>query len=185
LQIVCTLLALAAAAPLEDTAEVAAAKAVFQAAFAAATAGEHAALRPDADHPVNTDTQAAQIAAAYLDDVEDVATAKAAFAAAFEDAAAGGLAAKQAPAPVHVLPVPAPLVAAPVAVAAPFHHGYAGLHGAYPFGGYAGHLGYPGAYAGYPAGFGYAGHLGYAGAYAGHHLGFPYTNLPVAAAAAE
>merc|ERR1712226_826484 len=77
---------------------------------------------PDALHPVNTDVQAPQIAASYLDDIEDVAAAKAAFLAAFDDAAAGGLAAKQAPAPVHVLPEPAPLVAAPVAapiVAAP------------------------------------------------------------------
>merc|ERR1719320_1548653 len=106
----CSFLALAAAAPLEDTAEVAAAKEAFN----AAEAGEHAALRPDALHPVNNDIQAAQIGASYLDDVEDVAAAKAAFQAAFDDAAAGGLAAKQAPAPVHVLPAPAPLVAAPV-----------------------------------------------------------------------
>merc|ERR1712001_387104 len=84
----CSFLALAAAAPLEDTAEVAAAKAAFNAAFAAAEAGEHAALRPDALHPVNN----------------DVAAAKAAFQAAFDDAAAGGLAAKQAPAPVHEIP---------------------------------------------------------------------------------
>merc|ERR1712066_267434 len=92
----CSFLALAAAAPLEDTAEVAAAKEAFNAAFAAA---------------------------------------KAAFLAAFDDAAAGGLAAKQAPAPVHVLPEPAPLVAAPVAsiVAAPAI-AYAGLHhAAYPY----------------------------------------------------
>merc|ERR1739842_172898 len=95
-------------------AEVAAAKAVFNAAFAAAEAGEHAALRPDALHPVNNDVQAPQIASAYLDDVEDVAAAKAAFQAAFDDAAAG-LAAKQAPAPVHVLPEPAPLAVAPAA----------------------------------------------------------------------
>merc|ERR1711936_628857 len=75
----CSFLALAAAAPLEDTAEVAAAKEAFNAAFAAAEAGEHAALRPDALHPVNNDVQAAQIGASYLDDVEDVAAAKAAF----------------------------------------------------------------------------------------------------------
>merc|ERR1711981_739995 len=106
--VLCSFLALAAAAPLEDTAEVAAAKEAFNAAFAAAEAGEHAALRPDALHPVNTDVQAPQIAASYLDDIEDVAAAKAAFLAAFDDAAAGGLAAKQAPAPVHVLPEPTP-----------------------------------------------------------------------------
>merc|ERR1712157_322893 len=78
--------AVAAAAPLDDTPEVAAAKAEFQAAFDAAAAGEHAALAP-----VNNDIQA-----------EEVAAAKAAFKAAFDDAAAGGLSAKQEPAPVHV-----------------------------------------------------------------------------------
>merc|ERR1712001_775805 len=122
----CSFLALAAAAPLEDTAEVAAAKAAFNAAFAAAEAGEHAALRPDALHPVNNDVQAAQIGASYLDDVEDVA-------------------AKQVPAPVHEIPAPAPLVAAPVAapiVAAPAI-AYAGLHhAAYPYA--INHLGYAG-----------------------------------------
>merc|ERR1711893_80960 len=92
---------------MEDTAEVAAAKAEFNAAFAAAEAGEHAALAP-----VNADTQAAQIAAEYLADAEEVAAAKAAFQAAFDDAAAGGLAAKQEPAPVHAIPAPAPLAAA-------------------------------------------------------------------------
>merc|ERR1712115_682356 len=55
---------------------------------------------------------------AYLDDVEDVAAAKAAFQAAFDDAAAGGLAAKQAPAPVHVILEPAPLAVAPAPVMA-------------------------------------------------------------------
>merc|ERR1719308_447184 len=162
----CSFLALAAAAPLEDTAEVAAAKEAFNAAFAAAEAGEHAALRPDALHPVNNDVQAAQIGASYLDDVEDVAAAKAAFQAAFDDAAAGGLAAKQAPAPVHVLPAPAPLVAAPV-VAAPAI-AYAGLHhAAYPYA--FNHLGYAG-YAGYPY------HAGV--------VGYPYAGLPIVAAAA-
>merc|ERR1712026_492705 len=100
-------IAVAAAAPLEDTAEVAAAKAEFQAAFDAAAAGEHAALAP-----VNNDVQADQIASAYLDDTEDVAAAKAAFTAAFDDAAAGGLAAKQEPAPAHVIAAPAPLAVA-------------------------------------------------------------------------
>merc|ERR1712243_373805 len=107
--LVCSFLAMAAAAPIEDTPEVVEAKATFKAAFDAAEAGEHAALRPDALHPVNNDVQAPQIASAYLDDAEDVA-------------AAGGLAAKQAPAPVHVIPAPAPLAAAPapvVAAAAP------------------------------------------------------------------
>merc|ERR1711862_111887 len=91
---------------LEDTPEVAEAKAAFQAAFDAAAAGEHAALAP-----VNNDVQAEQIPESYLDDLEDVAAAKAAFKAAFDDAEAGGLAAKQAPAPVHVIPEVAPAVA--------------------------------------------------------------------------
>ena len=81
---------------LEDTPEVKAAREEFQAAFDAAVAGEHAALAP-----VNNDVQAEQIPARYLDDLEDVAAAKAAFQAVFDDVAAGGLAAKQAPAPVH------------------------------------------------------------------------------------
>merc|ERR1712210_384848 len=123
----------------------------------------------DALHGVNNDVQAAQIGASYLDDIEDVAAAKAAFQAAFDDAAAGGLAAKQAPAPVHELPFPAPLVAAPV-VAAPAI-AYAGLHhAAYPYA--INHLGY--------AGFGgYAGYPYHAGV-----VGYPYAGLPLVAAAA-
>merc|ERR1711970_1559144 len=140
----------------------------FQAAFEAAAAGEHAKLAP-----VNNDVQAEQIPNAYLDDDEDVAAAKAAFQAAFDDVVAGGLAAKQAPAPVHVLPAPAPLVAAPVAapvVAAPAI-AYAGLHhAAYPYA--INHLGYAG-YAGYA---GYPYHAGV--------VGYPYAGLPVVAAAA-
>merc|ERR1712110_232196 len=102
--------AVAAAAPnfLEDTTEVAIAKAKFQAAFDAAVAGDHAALAP-----VNNDVQAEQIPDSFLDDAEDVAAAKAEFLAAFEAAAAGGLSALQAPAPVHEIPVAAP-AAAPV-----------------------------------------------------------------------
>merc|ERR1719320_2162912 len=104
--------AVAVAAPLDDTPEVAAAKAEFQAAFDAAAAGEHAALAP-----VNNDIQAEQIDATYLDDVEEVAAAKAAFKAAFEDAAAA--------APVAV--------AAPVVNTLPLGYPY-GLHyGAYPY----------------------------------------------------
>merc|ERR1711937_120630 len=128
---------------LEDTADVAAAKAEFKAAFAAAEAGEHASLAP-----VNNDIQAAQIGASYLDDTEDVAAAKAAFQAAFDDAAAGGLAAKQEPAPAHLAAIAAPAVyhaGYPLTAlnAVPFGvHGlgYAGLH--YPYAGL--HLaGYP------------------------------------------
>merc|ERR1711892_1142929 len=99
--IIASLLAFATALPIEDTADVAAAKAEFNAAFAAAVAGEHAVLAP-----VNADAQAAQIAAAYLADAEEVAVAKAAFQAAFDDAAAGGLATKQAAAPVHEIAAP-------------------------------------------------------------------------------
>merc|ERR1712126_382826 len=175
--LVCSFLAMAAAAPIEDTPEVAEAKATFKAAFDAAEAGEHAALRPDALHPVNNDVQAPQIASAYLDDVEEVAAAKAEFQAAFDEAAAGGLAAKQAPAPVHVIPEPAPIVAAPAPVvdAAPVltSHPYAAgfpIHG----------LGY--------AGLGYHGlaynSLAYTGVPYGVSLGLPYPRLTVAAPAA-
>ena len=109
--------AVAAAAPsfLEDTTEVALAKAEFQAAFDAALAGEHAALAP-----VNDDVQAEQIPDQFLDDAADVAAAKAEFLAAFESAAAGGLSELQAPAPVHEIPVAAP---APAAVPAPVYAG--------------------------------------------------------------
>merc|ERR1711890_83693 len=153
--LVCSFLAIAAAAPIEDTPEVAEAKATFKAAFVAAEAGEHAALRPDALHPVNNDVQAPQIASAYLDDVEEVAAAKADFQAAFDDAAAPVVAA----APV--------LATHPYAAGFPIHGlGYAGI----PYTG----LGY--------AGLGYHSlaynTLGY------HGLGFPYTGLPVVAAAA-
>merc|ERR1712059_103810 len=131
----------------------------------AAEAGEHLALRPDALHPVNNDVQSPQIATAYLDDSEDVATAKAAFLAAFDEAAAGGLAAKQAPAPVHVLPEPSPLVAAPVVAASTFPYNGLGYNGlGYNSLGYHG-LGYP--YAGLP------------------YAGLPYAGLPVVAPAAE
>merc|ERR1711892_623596 len=51
--ILTSLLALATALPIKDTPEVAAARAEFSAAFAAAEKGEHAALAP-----VNTDVQA-------------------------------------------------------------------------------------------------------------------------------
>merc|ERR1711972_407164 len=90
----------------------------------------------------------ATAAALPLGDTADVAAAKAAFQAAFDDAAAGGLAAKQEPAPAHVIAAPAPAVyhaGYPLTAlnAVPFGvHGlgYAGLH--YPYAGL--HLaGYP------------------------------------------
>lgn len=105
--------------------------------------------------------QAPQIPEEYLADAADVAEAKTAFTAAFDDAAAGGLAAKQAPAPVHVVPQPAPLTLAAAPAILPYmSYGYAGM----PYG-----------YAALP--YTYAG-LGYAG------LGFPYTGLPVVQVAA-
>ena len=123
--------ALAAAAPLEDTAEVAAAKEEFLAAFAAAEAGGL------------VDLQAEPVTEQYLADDEAVAAAKAAFQAAFDDAAAGGLAAKQAPAPVHVVPEPtavaAPAVAPAVVAAAPAFGYYPAPAAAYNYG----YLNYP------------------------------------------
>ena len=98
---------------MEDTPEVAAAKASFKAAFDVAQAGDHIDLAP-----VNNDVQAAQIANAYLDDTAEVADAKAAFDAVFKNVAAGGLADMQEPAPVHEVPEPVVMKAAP-AVAAP------------------------------------------------------------------
>merc|ERR1712098_797295 len=178
------------------TPEVAEAKATFKAAFDAAEAGEHAALRPDALHPVNNDVQAPQIASAYLDDVEEVVAAKAAFQAAFDDAAAGGLVAKQAPAPVHVIPEPAPLTAAPVPVVAPAAPVMAAapVEAAAPVVAAAPILATHPYAAGFPIhGLGYAG-LGYHGlayntvAYTGVpygvSLGLPYPQLTVAAPAA-
>merc|ERR1712001_789000 len=105
-------IAVAAAAPLEDTAEVVAARAEFQALFDAAAAGEHAALAP-----VNNDVQADQIADEFLADAEDVAAAKAEFAAAFESAAPGYTLPAALPyyAYNHVLP------AAPYLAGYPYH----------------------------------------------------------------
>jgi len=163
-----SLLAVAAAVPIEDTPEVAAAKAEFAAAFAAAEAGEHAALAP------------VQGAAAYMAVLPEVAEATAAHKAVFDAYTAGTVALPVAPVftgvqPAHVVePVVATPAVAPVAIAAyPYAHHY-GAYGAYPA--YA-HAAYAGAYAGYP----------YAGAY-GHPAyafgGYPYA-LPVAAAKAE
>merc|ERR1712021_303411 len=145
--ILTSFLTVASALPIEDTPEVAAAKAEFSTAFAAAEKGEHAALAP-----VNTDVQA--------------------------------------PAPVHVVPEPAALAAAPAA----FSYGVTALDAAYPY--RVGlHAGVPAAglpYAGLPytglpaAGLPYAG-LPYAGLpYTGLPLagypyaGLPYTGLPLA-----
>merc|ERR1712189_63635 len=128
------LAASASAMALEDTADVKAAKATFNAAFMAAEAGEHAALAP------------APVASSYLADSADVAAAKADFAAAFAAAEAGEHAAL-APKPVEPLPMPAL-----PAYAAPFYGGfYGGYHnGFYP---YAHGAAYPYAYGGYPYAF--------------------------------
>merc|ERR1712123_130618 len=149
--IIASFLAVATALPIEDTPEVAAAKAEFSAAFAAAERGEHAALAP-----INTDVQA--------------------------------------PAPVHVIPEPAALAAAPAAALSAFPYGVTALNAAYPYS-----LGLPAGlpaaglpYAGLPyagllaAGLPYAG-LTYAGLpYTGLPLaGYPYAGLPVVAAPAE
>merc|ERR1712123_430518 len=90
----------------------------------------------------------------------EVAEVKAAFDAEFKSVAAGGLAAKQAPAPIHEV---AEAVAMPVAPVA-YTHVYPAYHHAYPHAFAA----YPHAYTGYPyAAFpqlatGYA-HYGYNG----------------------
>lgn len=154
----------ASALPLEDTPEVAEARAAHLAAVEEAKAGLHAALAP-----VNNDIQAPQIAGAYLDDVEDVAAAKADFLAYFADVEGGALAAKQAPAPVHEVaaPVVAAVHAAPAVIptfAAPVVHNTV-LNYAYPsvYNSYA-HYGYAG-----------VGHL----PYYGYGVGLPYYGLPV------
>merc|ERR1711944_89502 len=109
-----TLVAWASASPIEDTPEVAAAKAEFQAAFDAATAGEHAALAP------------APVATAYLADAPEVAEAKAAFMKTFEDVEAGKVALPVAP----VAPT-APVVAAPQVLYNGLYNGY--YHAGYPY----------------------------------------------------
>merc|ERR1711988_380018 len=136
-----TVLAVAAAVPIEDTDEVKAAKAEFAAAFAAAEAGEHIALRP------------AAVASAYLNDDADVA--EAAFQAVFDKYAAGEVALPVAPvhevAPVETVPAVAPVAPAAAVIAAPYWHGaYPYAHAAYPA--YAGYAGYAGYY-GYPYGY--------------------------------
>ena len=94
---------------------------------------------------MNNDVQAEQIDNAYLDDDEDVATAKASFQAAFDEVVSGGLAAKRAPAPVHLIPEPEGFSAI-----TPFLRAVQTLPGKYPVGPHYGaypHRGYPyGAY---------------------------------------
>merc|ERR1712021_181756 len=164
------------------------AKAEFATAFAAAVAGEHAALAP------------AAVATAYLADLPEVAEAKDAFRVVFDKYAAGEVALPVAPvhdvAPVVTayladlpavteakvahkkvfdaytageIPLPVapvhevkPVVAAPVAIAAPVAAPY--WPGAYPYAPYA--------------------HAGYAG-YAGYYGAYPYALPTVAVAPAK
>ena len=83
-------MSVAAALPVEDTAEVQAAKDAFHTVYKSVEAGEHINLRP-----VNNDVQAPQIPNMYMDDTMEVAQAKETFMAEFRNVEAGGLAAKQ------------------------------------------------------------------------------------------
>merc|ERR1711935_757994 len=122
-----------------------------------------------------------------IEDTPEVVAAKAEFSAAFAAAEKGEHAALapvntdvQAPAPVHVIPEPAAVAAAPAA----FSYGVTALNAAYPYS-----LGLPAglpsaglSYNGLPAaGIPYAG-LPFAGPpNAGvHYAGLPYTGLPFA-----
>merc|ERR1711892_684046 len=122
-----------------------------------------------------------------IEDTPEVVAAKAEFSAAFAAAEKGEHAALapvntdvQAPAPVHVIPEPAALAAAPDAALPAFPYGVTALNAAYPYS-----LGLPAAGLPYPASH-YAG-LPYAGLpYNGLPLaGYPYAGLPVVAAPAE
>merc|ERR1712123_334200 len=127
-----------------------------------------------------------------IEDTPEVAAAKEEFSAAFAAAEKGEHAALapvntdvQAPAPVHVIPKPAALAAAPTA----FSYGVTALNAAYPYS-LGLHAGLPAAgipYAGLP----YAGlptdGLHYDGLPAAGlpYAGYPYAGLPVVAAPAE
>merc|ERR1712168_10805 len=156
--------AVSAVPVMEDTAEVKAAKAEFNAAFDMAVKGEHANLAP-----VNNDVQAEQIPMSYMADTADVASAKAEFMAAFDDAKMGGLAAKQAPAPVHmVATAPVAHHVMPVSYAVnSVHQAAVNPYMAYP------HVAYPYTYGAFP----YMHHYGYT-------YGMPYYSMPMVAAAA-
>ena len=172
LQIFATLLALATASPIEDTPEVVAAKAEFQAAFDAAVAGQHAELMVVDGRTIVTDGRV-QGPTAYLADLPEVTEAKAVFKAAF-DAAAAGEHAALAPVQGAALPV-APIAPVVAHHAAYPYAAYPYAHGAYAHGAYA-HAAYPYAHAGaYP----YA----HAGAYPynlGYH-GYPYVTVAASA----
>merc|ERR1711935_703541 len=102
-----TVLAVAAAIPIEDTDDVKAAKVEFSAAFKAAQAGEHAKLAPApaylADLPEVSEArdafravydmyaagEAKPVATAYIADTQEVADARDAFRAVYDKFAAG------------------------------------------------------------------------------------------------
>ena len=114
IQVPLALIGAAAAAPLEDTVEVKAAKAEFMAAFEQAKAGEHMKLMPE---PVVT---------SYLADTDDVAAAKTDFMKEFELTEKG----------LHAEKAPKPL--APIAYAAPHTYMaasplYYGAYASYPY----------------------------------------------------
>merc|ERR1711935_887148 len=127
-----TVLAVAAAIPIEDTDDVKAAKVEFSAAFKAAQAGEHAKLAPApaylADLPEVSEArdafravydmyaagEAKPVVTAYIADTQEVSDARDAFRVVYDKYAAGDVA--------H--PV------APVTVAASYWNNY---YGAYPY----------------------------------------------------
>merc|ERR1712106_972566 len=182
-----TVLAVAAAIPIEDTDDVKAAKVEFSAAFKAAQAGEHAKLAPApvataylADLPEVSDArdafravydmyaagEAKPVVTAYIADTQEVSDARDAFRVVYDKYAAGDVA--HPVAPIHEV---APIVTytkavAPVAVAASYWNNY---YGAYPYThtAYAGYpyaqTGYPYAHTAYP--YAHAGYAGYYGAY--------------------
>merc|ERR1739848_443589 len=146
------------AIPIEDTPEVAEARAAHLALVEEAKAGLHAAKAP-----VNNDVQAEQIATTYLADDEAVAAAKAEFLAAVHEV------------PEVVAPAVVKAVAAPIATVA----GYP--YAAYPYAahGFAyntiAHHSYP-YYAGLP-------YYGYAAGLPCH--GYPFVAVQPAEEAAE
>merc|ERR1712244_15758 len=175
-----TLVAVAAAVPIEITPEVATATKEHLAAHAAALKGEHAALAPvqgaafyladtaevAAAKPYLAD--AADVAAAkpYLADTADVAAAKVEFQKYFDAAAAGTpLTPVTVPvAPVVVPKLVVPHVAAPAKVAAPI------VSYTIPSTYYAGYYPY---------------HYTYPYHYANYGLGLPVVSAPVVAAEAQ
>merc|ERR1712172_235873 len=201
-----TVLAVAAAIPIEDTDDVKAAKVEFSAAFKAAQAGEHAKLAPSpvataylADLPEVSDArdafravydkfaagEAKPVVTAYIADTQEVSDARDAFRVVYDKYAAGDVAHPVAPihevAPIVTTKAIAPVAyaanaVAPVTVAASYWNNY---YGAYPYT-HTAYAGYPYAHTGYPyahTAYPYA-HAGYAGYYGA----YPYALSTVAVA---